>query len=236
MPNQTIPIVMQWGPGTPAQQAIVSNEAGEIIAAQLAAAIRADITYITQVTNDPTTFVGQLIFNVPQNVFKSWDIGSGSYKPVASFGVGDVKNTFVGADSLATGWVLLNGRLISDIAGLSGSQTANLQSLFGSSSDTRIPTVIPANVSGLPQGNAFGSIPWPQILPVADTFANLTFTNPVTDAEADEFADDTETLRTTVDNVFTLVKAIQEVCQQQLTALNANTTPPLYAQIFVGFP
>lgn len=241
MPNQTIPLTLSWGPVATDVRAEDINQLGKLIARQLAASLRADVTFIPVLTNDPATNEGQLIFNVTQNIFKSWDVVAGDYRAVSSFAIGDVKNTFVGVDAISTGWIILNGRKISDISGLSGSQVATLQSLFGAGAEQRIPNVTPANVSGMPAGNAFGSIPWPPsinptYLPAEDTFANLPFTNPVTDAEATALADNCEILRSSGDAAFTVTKQIQALCQQVLNALNTNTTPPLYASLFIGYP
>lgn len=237
MPNQTIAITLSWGPVATDVRAADINELGTLIAQQLSAAMRADITFVPIVANDPATFDGQLIFNIPQNLFKSWDTGAGAYRAVTDAVVGDVKNSFVGSDSVATGWLVLNGRLLSDLVGLTTTQLDNLKGLFGTAADTRLPNVSPANVNGLPVGNAFGAIPWPTILPPAGTFDGLTFTAPnPTDAEVKTFAGDTELLETSLDGVFTLVKTIQAVCQQQLNAMNNAGAPPLYALVFCGYP
>jgi len=241
MPNQTVPITLSWGPTTGDVSALDINQLGTLIAQQLSGSLRADISFIPIVTNDPAAYQGQLIFNVAQNLFKSWSIGAGAYVAISPYAVGDVKNTFIGNDSVVTGWVILNGRKISDITGLSAAQISNLQGLFGASVDQAIPSVSPANVSGLPQGNAFGNIPWggnldPSVLPNAGTFASMAFTNPVTDTEATALANNCETLRTSTDQAFTVTKQIQALCQQVLTALNTASTPPLYASVFIGYP
>lgn len=238
MPNQTIAITLSWGAVATDVKAEDINQLGELIARQMSAAIRSDVTFIPQVTNDPATYDGQLIFNVAQNIFKSWDIATGAYVAVTGNSIGDVKNTFVGNDAISQGWIILNGRLISDISGLSGAQTTALINLFGSAPTARIPNVTPANVSGLPVGNAFGQIPWPnggETIPLSGVFSSLPFSDPVAATEAQAFAGQSELLRDTTDGIFTLVKQIQAVCQQQLNALNTNTTPPLYAAMFIGF-
>lgn len=242
MPNQTIPITLSWGAFSGTWSANDINQLGTLIAQQLSASLRADISFVPIVTTDPVGFSSQLIFNVAQNVFKSWDVVTGSYRPVTDSIVGDIGNTLVGNDNLAVGRVILNGRKIADIPGLSSRQLANLQSLFGSGADQTIPSVSPANVSGLPVGNAFGSIPWspnlnPTYLPAAGVIApGLTFSNPVTDTEAQALANATEQLRSSGNDAFTVTKDIQALCQQVLNALNTNTNPPIYAFVFCGFP
>lgn len=238
MPNQTIAITLNWGPVSTDFSAANINQLGELIAAQLSASVRADITFIPIVTNDPTAFDGQLIFNVAQNIFKSWNIGTGSYRAITEYAIGDIKNTFVGTDTISTGWVILNGRTLASITGLTGAQLSALQALFPSGS---LPSVTPANVSGLPAGNAFGDIPWPPsieptVQPAAGVISpGLTFTNPVTDTEGQALADQTEILRNSVQDSFYVTKQIQTVAQQLLTALNNANPPVLYAAVFCGY-
>lgn len=233
MPNQTIPITLQPGVGTPAQQAVVSTEAMAIIASLMSASIRADVSFFSQVTNDPPAFTTWLIYNVSQTVFKYWNIATGSYVAITQFRVGDMKTSFVGNDDVATGWVVLDGRLISNITGLTGAQVAALETLFGVGGS--LPVVTPTNVSGLPPVNAFGNIPWPQILPAAGVFSGLTFSNPVADTEADAFAEDTEILRDTSENLFTLIKQIQALSNTFLNAMNNSNNPPIYSLVFCGY-
>lgn len=237
MANQTIPITLQAGIGTPAQQAVVSTEALQIIATLLAANIRSDVSFFAQVVNDPAVFSTQLIYNISQAVFKYWSIADGKYIAITQFRVGDMKNSFVGDDSVATGWIVLNGRKISDIVGLAANQISALENLFGAGGS--LPTVNPTNVSGLPSVNSFGQIPWPNMgatLPAAGVFSGLTFSNPVANTEAQTFATDAETLRTTTDGIFTLVKAIQALSDTFLNAMNNGGNPPLYALVFCGYP
>lgn len=237
--NQTIAITLNWGAVSADISALDINQLGTLIAQQLSAAIRADITFIPVVTNDPSTFDGQLIFNIPENVFKNWNIGTGSYRAVTEYEIGDIKDSFIGTDSASTGWVVLNGRLISSIAGLTGAQVAALESLFGAGGS--LPVVSALHVSGLPAGNAFGNISWsanlaPVVLPAAGTISpGLTFSNPVTDTEGQALATQTEVLRTSAQDAFDVTKQIQGVCQQVLNALNNVNPPAMYAKVFMGY-
>lgn len=234
MPNQTLAITLTWGPAAGQLSDYNLNQFGELLASHLAAAVQADVTFIPQLVANPAAFDTQLIFNITQRLFQGWDAGTGKYMPVTENTIGDIKNTFIGTDDIGRGWVILNGRVIAAIPGINGAQQAALESIFGVGGS--LPTVTPANVNGLPAGNAFGVLPWPAINPAAGTFdPGLTFTNPVTDTEGLALAANAEILRDTTANVFTLVQQIQAVAQQLLTALNVNTTPPIYAQIFVGY-
>lgn len=241
MPNQTIPITLT--PGVPPADAkwVTLAELITLVCSNVAGSIRADITFIPLVTNTPVAYEGPLIFNVGSRAFMTWDIGSGAYVTMTENVVGDIKDSFNGNDDVARGWIVMNGRLISDVSGLSAQQTANLQTLFGVLSTSRLPNVSATHTSGLPVGNAFGSIPWPASINPAVTPASgvispdLPFTNPVTGAEGQALADNTETLRTSVQDSFDVTKQIQAVAQQMLTALNQSSNPPIYAAVFVGY-
>lgn len=157
MSNQTIPIVLTWGPVAPGTQAADINQLGTLLAAQLSGAIRADVSFVTIVLNDPTTYQGALIYNSTQRVFKAWDTASGSYIALTQFAVGDVKNTFVGTDTVATGWVILNGRTISAVPGLTQNQITNLTVLFPAGT---LPTVTaPATTVGTLVAAIFAGLP-----------------------------------------------------------------------------
>lgn len=235
MPNQTIPITLTWGAAQASLSDLDLNQLGTLIAQQMSAAMRADVTFIPQLIADPTTFQGQLIFNIVQRIFKGWDAGTGTYKAVTSYAIGDTKVSFVGNDTISTGWVVLNGRLISSITGITGAQQTALESIFGVGGS--LPTVIPQNISGLPPVNAFGNIAWPAIVPSAAVIApGLPFTAPnPSDVEVQALADQTEFLRDTVNNVQIEIQESLNVSQQVLSALYNNTNPPMYVLIFCGY-
>lgn len=242
MPIQTIPITLTPGVPPPDAQWVTLADLLQLFCSNVAGSIRADITFVPILVNDPVTFVGDLIFNLTQRVFKSWDVGSGAYVTVTENVVGDIKDSFIATDDIARGWVVLNGRLLTNITGISAAQLTNLQTLFGSSPTTTLPTVSATHTSGLPAGNAFGSIVWPPsinpvVQPASGVIApGLTFTNPVTDVEAQSLANQTEILRGSAQDSFDVTKQIQAVAQQMLTALNQTATPAIYAKVFAGYP
>lgn len=172
MPNQTIPITLQWGAGTPAQQAVISNEAGMIIAALLAAQIRADVSFFLVVVNLPTTYQTALILNSSNGLLYTWSITQGKYVPITPYRIGQISNDFQGDDLVSTGWVVLDGRAIADVPGLSASQQTALETLFGVGGS--LPTVVPQNISGLPANGSFSGI---------------SITNPPTQAEVEAVRD-----------------------------------------------
>lgn len=233
MPNQTIPITLTWGPVSASFTAADINELGTLLAKQLAGSIRADVSFILPTLNDPTTFTTQLIFNTTQGVFKSWSTTSGKYVPVTDSQIGDVKNTFVGVDTLATGWVILNGRSIAAIPGLSLQQQTVLETFFGVGGS--LPTVIPQNIAGLPVVGSFSGIVTPAVLPAAGIIGALPIGATYDQGEVTTLRDDTEILRTSTAAVETQAAAIQAKAEQLLVAISNNTTPPLYSSLFIGF-
>ncbi len=231
MPNQTIPITLQWGP-TSQEVAIGDiNAFGDFVAAHLAGTIRADVTFILTTLTDPTTFVTDLIFNTTQGVFKYWSSASGSYIPVTPFAIGDLKTSLAGADTIATGWVLLNGRTIASIPGLSTAQSAVLMTLFPSGT---LPVIVPQNFSAFPVNGSFSAIPAVAVTPADGVIAALPFDDYYVRSEVEALRDDTETLRDSTAAVQSEIQQVKSVADSVLAALN-NSTPPLYSLVFIGF-
>ncbi len=233
--NQTFPVTLTWGPVAVPKTALDVNEFGALVTQQIAAQVRANVSFYYETSTDPSTFVTNVILNTTQGVFKIWNFSTGAYVPMTQFAVGDVKNSFIGLDSVATGWVLLDGRAITAIGGLSAVQQTNLNNLFPAGI---IPVVSSPNAVGLPVGNAFGAIPQPVMDPAAGAFAGQVFTNPPTDAELDIFADLTEELRGSVNGLRDYaLTSTQIVSQQMLNALNgAAGTNRVYSLCFCGYP
>lgn len=239
---QSIPITLQWGQFTGSFVAGDINELGVFIAQQMAGAIRSDVSFMLITVNDPATEVTKLIYNTSQNLFKVWDTGTGRYLANLPFAIGDVKNSVVGTDTISTGWVVLDGRAIAAIPGISGSQQTHLQNLFnGGAPGGNIPTVTPANINGLPADGSFSAIIWPPsinpvVTPAAGVIGALPFTNPATDTEAEALRNQTEILRTSAQDAFDVTKQIQAVAENTLVALNNAAGTPIYALVFCGLP
>lgn len=241
MANQTIPIVLTAAPVPAGFQAADINQLMTAIATYISGAIREDVTFIPQVVNDPSAFQGQLIFNVPQRVFKGWNAGTGTYVAVTEYQIGDIKNTFTGTDDLAHGWVILDGRTIASITGITGAQQQALNDVFNAGAPGgSLPVVTPANVNALPANGWFSGIPWPPSLfptfqPGPGVIGGLTVTNPPTGPEVEALRDETEILREASDQAWLVTKQLIGKSEGLLEALNQNTTPPIYAAIFVGY-
>lgn len=128
--NQTIPITLTPGAPPPGFEAANFTQLLQAICTYVSGAIRADVSFIPILLNDPTIYQGQLIFNQTQNVFKSWSTTDGMYIALTQYAVGDVKFSTSGADTAQTGWVVANGRDIDAIPGLTQNQINNLDVLY----------------------------------------------------------------------------------------------------------
>ena len=233
MANQTIPITLQAGTLPPNIGTLTIQQQFTLFAAYLSAAIRADVTFILNVLTDPTTFQTDIIFNQVQRVFKAWDTASGSYMPVTPFQIGDVKQTFSGADQLSVGWVILDGRAISAVPGLTTQQMAYLELFFGVDGD--LPNLVPANINNLPPPDSFSGIVVPVVVPADGVIGALPIDPTYSETEVEALRDATETLRDSTAAVEVQAAAIQEKCGDLLTALRNPVSPPLYSAMFIGF-
>lgn len=233
MSNQTIPLTLAWGAIASPPTSLNVNQLGELIAAQMSASIRADVTFILNVLTDPTDFQTTLIYNQTQGVIKAWSTDAGAYVPLTPFIIGDVKSTYVGTDALAVGWVILNGRAISAIPGLTTAQQAVLEGFFGVAGN--LPTLVPANINNLPAADSFSGITKPTVEPADGVIEALPIGAAYTQSEVEALRDATETLRDSTAEVETQVSEIQDKASDLLTALRVPSSPPLYTAMFIGY-
>jgi hypothetical protein len=157
MAHQTIPITLQAGPVPLPYEAADINQLLETVAKYLSGSIRADVSFYLEVFVDPTNFVTNLIFNSAQRVFKAWNPATGTYVPLTTFTAGDIKTSLVGTDQVALGWVLLDGRAITAITGLTTAQQTVLETFFGIGGN--LPTVSAQNIQNLPADGSFENLP-----------------------------------------------------------------------------
>lgn len=212
------------------------NQLLQIVARYTAAQISDDVTFVQVGAADPTQFVTLLFFNTSQGVWKYWDTGLGRYVAVTQFQPGDTKTTFLAGDQIQQGWVVLDGRAISAIQGISQNQAQVLTTLFGIGGS--LPTVTPlTNLQGLPATGAISGIPVSDTQPPKGQIAALPFGATYDPAQSQALATNTETLRTSEASLTDSVKAIQTQAEAVLTALNNGSTgTPLYTLVFCGLP
>lgn len=233
--SQTIPITLNPVPVPVGISAATIDQLLTVICQYVQGQISDDVTFVLTGAADPTAFVTLLFFNTAQGVWKYWDAGLGAYVAVTQFQPGDIKNTFISGDEIQQGWVLLDGRAISAIQGLSQTQAQVLQTLFGAQGS--LPTVTPLqSLANLPAANAFSAITVAAIAPPAGTLSALPFSSSYNPVESQNLAGGAETLRGSTADLQASVTAIQGVASLVLNSLNNAGAATIYAKIFVSFP
>jgi len=233
----TIPITLTTLPVPVGIQALNINQLFQLWTNYVEASIdNSGFSFFLQGAIDPSTDVG-LFFNTAANKFKVWNSSSGRYLPITDLQIGDSKISFVGGDELSSGWVVCDGRAISNIVGLSQIQKGNLQSLFGTTGN--IPTLAAqAGITGLPAVTTASSIAFPDITPANNVIGSLPFSAAYTATESEALRDDTETLRDATQTLTDGVKNLQTVTTQFLSAVTAVQSGSAFGtwKIWAGYP
>lgn len=161
----TVPLSLIWVPITTPTAALDLNQLGNIIAKQLSGSLdQAGVSFFLSGTTNPTTDQG-LFYNTVAKMFFIWDTVSAGYVPMGGSKIGDVIPTFLSGDNVTQGLVVLDGRSIVSIPGLSTRQQTALTTLFG----TSLPTIgFLGAMTGIPTNGSIGGITVP-----TDTVANL---------------------------------------------------------------
>lgn len=134
-----LPIAFTYTPVSGPVRALDINQLLALIASQLVGEVDSAFAGLSQLDFIPTVRQG-LIFHTPSQLFYVWDDTAGKYVPLTQpLAFGDVKLSFVAGDEPAEGFVVLDGRTISGIAGLASYQLSALTSLFG----TTLPNLLP---------------------------------------------------------------------------------------------
>lgn len=185
---------------------------------------------------DPSNDQG-LFYNTLQKVFKDWDVSSGRYQPVSDLTLTEEKIFYSAGDDLTKGWVVLNGRTINSITGLSSLQKQVLESVFGVSGTLPDRKVLGA-FTNLPANGAFGDIVIDPTVPADGVIGALTVGNPPTQAQVEALRDKTEELRDSTSALRGKTEDIKTVAEQLLDSVRASSeaTVTAYAKIWVGFP
>lgn len=240
--SQTLPIqLVPQVPPTGLQQPSGLYPLLQIICTYVQASVQQGVAFMSIVAADPATMTTYLVFNSTEGIFKYWSTSSGNYQPVTQYNVGDRKSSFIGGDEIASGWVLLNGRLLTAVPGLSAAQTVNLNALFGNNGS---PATVPTNegigsFAALPNNGAFSNIPNLQIQPAVGTFSGLTPANPPVQADLVNVDLNCELLLDTANDLQGTVTNVIAQSEAMLEALNGTSQgsgPTVYWKVFVGYP
>lgn len=212
------------------------NQLLVIIGQYMAGQIQDDVTFVQTGPVDPTQMVTLLFFNTSQGVWKYWDTNSGRYLAVTQFQPGDTKTTFISGDEISQGWVVLDGRAISAIQGLSQNQATVLQAIFGVTGS--LPVTAPlTGLNGLPASGAISDITVSDTVPPTGQIGALPFGGSYDPTQSQALASNTETLRGSTGSLKDSLVAIQAQAEKILDALNGGSAggPTLYCKVFCGF-
>lgn len=130
MAQQIIPISL-LGARLPAGFQFGAEDAAVVLAKYFTATISTDVGFFVYTDVLPTQDKGPVLLST-NGAWYIWSETSGKYLPIpAGYNAGDVKVSYNDLDNIPAGWVVLNGRAIADIEGLSTSQKTALTKVFG---------------------------------------------------------------------------------------------------------
>lgn len=235
--SQTIPLKLTATPVPVGVSYADINQLLTIIAQYMAGQIQDDVTFVLTGAADPTQMVTLLFFNTSQGVWKYWDVNSGRYLASTQFQPGDTKTSFVAGDEIQQGWVVLDGRAISAIQGLSQDQASILETIFGAGGS--LPVTAPlTGLVGLPANGAVSGVPVTAIAPPNGQIGALPFGASYDPTQSQALGANTETLRGSTDALRTSLTSIQTQTEKILNALNGGSSgsATLYCKVFCGYP
>ena len=126
-----IPITFRAVPLATPVRAVNIDQLLQIIAQQLSGEVDGAFAGLPQLATLPTYDQG-LVYNTTSRAFYAWSTAQSKYVPITTVPLlGEVKLTYRINDEPATGYVVLDGRPIASISGLSETQATNAAGLFG---------------------------------------------------------------------------------------------------------
>ena len=237
MATTNIPIYLTPIPVPVGVEAIDINGLLSIIAEYMTGQISQNVSFFIQGTVPPTSNQG-IFYNTNTKRFEDWNSGYGAYTPISELQVGDMKAAYRQSDDVANGWVLLNGRAISSIVGITQIQKNNLDTLFPSAGTPTLPNLsFISGLSGLPASNAFSGINNPASTPTPGTIGALSVSSTYQQAEVQALRNNTETLSSSVNTLQLATASIQSASNtvlQSLLNVNSVTGPKWF--VFCGYP
>ena len=238
MSNQNIPITLIPTPVPTGTEGMTLNDLLNIIAQYMSASISASVSFFIQGSNWPSSNQG-IFYNQTLNKFGNWNAALGKYIPVSDVAVGDIRASYIGQDDLANGWVVMNGRQLTTIAGLTQLQLANLQTLYGSAPSAVLPNMpFLAGLNNPPANQSFSNIAQSSVAPVAGFIGALALDGAYNQSQVAALRDASEQLDASVVNLNTTVQKALGVSESLLEAINASssTTGGPVNRCFCGFP
>ncbi len=144
----TIPIILTALPVPTGIQATDFNQLLALVAKYLQGSISTSVSFFLQGSNFPLSDQG-IFYNQTTHQFGAWNASLGRYVPLTTLVVGDAKPSYVGGDDPVNGWIVLNGRNVNEVAGITQFQKANLETLFG------VSGIMPTQTFGATVGKVY---------------------------------------------------------------------------------
>lgn len=231
-----VPIVFSTTP-LPAGAAVTNlNELLTVVAQYLTGTINQEVDFFLKGTVVPDSNQG-VFFNETTGRFMVWNATQGKYLPITDLEVGDVKQAYTAGDDLTGGWVVLDGRVIEDIPGITQDQLDNLQTLFGATPGSKLPTrAALSSLSNLPADGAIGGITVPETTPADGIIGALPIADSYDDAQIINLRDNTEVLRDSSADLVEAVKTLRDKTEQLRDALADSGSTNVYTKVWIGFP
>ena len=214
------------------------NELLSLLAQYLEASIHDNVSFFLQGSNFPDSDQG-IFYNQTIGKFGDWNAALGKYIPISDVAVGDIRASYVGGDDLVNGWVVMDGRLISAVPGLTQLQKSNLQTLFGGAASATVPNLpFLAGLQNPPANGSFANIAQPAVDPQKGYIGALAIDASYVQSQVAALRDAAEQLDDSVNSLDTTVSTMKGVAESLLNSLNASTasgTGPKN-RVFVGYP
>jgi len=232
--STTIPITLTPIPVPVNIQAVNINDFLGIVCEYVSGSISQNVSFFQQGATAPNSNQG-IFYNTSTQRFETWNSNNGVYQPITELQVGDLKAAFRTSDDTVNGWILLDGRIINAITGLTQAQNANLQNLFGSGGSLPNFSFLGA-LSGLPPVGTFSGISNTSISPAVGAIAALPVSSSYTQSEVQNLRNSTETLDESTNALQVTVSQIISNSETVLTSLqNTSTVTGAKWFVFCGY-
>lgn len=230
-----IPLSLTWTPLTVPVNALDINQLGIIVCRQIRGQVdmEGQTTVYTGSVN-PLQNVG-IFFNTVAQQFMVWDVGTAKYIPMSGDRLGDTKDTYITGDEVAQGWIVLDGRTIAEIPGISSTQRSFLVDLFG----TTLPVVNSIRqISGLPVNGSISGISVPSTVPDTGVIDSLPIGETYSQSEVGALRDSTGDLRDSTEVTADALRQLRDKTEAIRDAIAGSTSSigALSTKIFVGYP
>lgn len=232
--STSIPITLTPIPVPVNIQAVNINDFLGIVCEYVSGSISQNVSFFIQGATPPNSNQG-IFYNTSTQRFENWNSNTGTYQAITEYQVGDLKAAYRTSDDPVNGWILLDGRVINTITGLSQSQNSNLQNLFGTGGSLPNFSFLGA-LNGLPPVGTFTGISNTAIAPAVGAIGALPISASYTQTEVQNLRNNTETLENSTNALQTTVAQIISNTETVLDSLqNTSTVTGVKYFVFCGY-